>query len=48
MDLSQHDYMLLVVLMYSEASSIGPPLGPIISGPINEVALLMKTSLIRP
>ena len=34
--------------MYSDTSLIGPPLGPTISGPISEVALLMKTSLIQP
>jgi len=33
---------------YSETSLIGPPCGPTLSGPINEVAPLLKTSLMRP
>ena len=38
----------LELTFYSETSFIGPPLGPTISGPISEVALLMKTSVINP
>ena len=33
---------------YSETSLIGPPMGPMISGPITEVALLPKTLLMQP
>jgi len=33
---------------YSETSLIGPPMGPYMSGPINEVALLLKTSVMWP
>jgi len=34
--------------MYSETSLIRPPARPTVSGLINEVALLLKTSLMRP
>ena len=33
---------------YRETSLIGQPCGPTLSGPINEVAPLLKTSLMRP
>jgi len=32
----------------TETSLIGPPCGPTLSGPINEVAPLLKTSLMQP
>ena len=34
--------------LYSETSLIGPPMGPTISSPISEVALLLKTLLMWP
>ena len=39
--------MLFISSMYSETSLIGPPMEPTMSGPISEVALLLKTSTIK-
>ena len=41
-------YLYVFNYRYSETSLIWPPFGPTVGGLINKMALLLKTSLMRP